>query len=70
MHVFTRTGDSITERGYNEGGWVGRLAQAYSRKVREQLVSSSFIPKEATSCVVPLHLCIWGSLRLLHSANV
>jgi len=29
----TCVGDSITERGYNPGGWVASLAKTYSRKV-------------------------------------
>lgn len=25
-------GDSLTQRGFENGGWVGRLAHAYSRR--------------------------------------
>ena len=41
---FILFGDSITQNGFADGGWAGRLANAYCRKVR-------FAPAAPTPCV-------------------
>jgi hypothetical protein len=38
---FVLFGDSITQHGFNDGGWCARLANDYSRKVRSFICACS-----------------------------
>jgi hypothetical protein len=56
---FVLFGDSLTQKSFDEGGWAGRLANEYQRKVSQHPhMARGILSIESVSSVVVVLTCI------------